>query len=523
MYIDIPELLASSSLPTEAERAYLNQLLSTSNDEISRLTATIDKLVLEREALQQNVASYQAILAPIRRLPEDMLREAFVSCLPYNKATTPDVTEAPLVLGRICRSWRELSLSTPALWASIHVQFFQDFKPPQVQRLSKEASAWIARSGACPLTIRVDHGKCEDPLVIQFIESLTSLSKRWRSLEITAPAEWLVWLVSLSNSDVPQLHSFSHSVTNRLNDSQIGETLWQSMNILGADQLRDVSLTNVMLRNHVAATSKINFGQLTRLELRLGFGSTLTYAAEILGCSPNLVTCTISILLGTEPESTPRNFKSVTLLHLSSLAIEFIYSAIEGAGDLVEAFFSNLTIPRLTSFDHNMIISTSWLTVAQASPIENLAISLTNLRRASVVQYLCTSTSIKRLRFKGSHDWFSESEETIMPEPVQSLMATDIASQVICPLLEILELMDFVEEDETFVQLVRRRASLRSSDDKSRLRVVRAIFFRNVDLEVLSQLDDLVASDDFSLSISYRPGPKTDFWPSLLPDLEWPH
>ncbi|KAJ7592577.1 hypothetical protein C8J56DRAFT_1045048 [Mycena floridula] len=226
MHIDIPELLASSSLPTEAERAYLNQLLSTSNDEISRLTAAIDKLVLERETLQQNVASYQAILAPIRRLPEDMLREAFVHCLPSNEAAATVITDTPLLLGRICRSWREIALSTPALWASIHVQFFQNFKPPQVQRLSKEASAWVARSGACPLTIRVDYGGCEDPLAIEFIESLTNLSKRWRSLEIRAPAEWLVWLASLSNSDDLWLQSFSHSAP-RQSDSQIRETLWQ--------------------------------------------------------------------------------------------------------------------------------------------------------------------------------------------------------------------------------------------------------------------------------------------------------
>ncbi|KAJ7592592.1 hypothetical protein C8J56DRAFT_479513 [Mycena floridula] len=121
MQVDIPALLASSSLPTEAERAYLNQLLNTSNDEISRLTAAIDKLVLEREALQCNVVSYKAILAPIRRLPEDMLREIFVSCLPSNKAAAIAITEAPLLLGRICLSWREIALSTPALWASIHV------------------------------------------------------------------------------------------------------------------------------------------------------------------------------------------------------------------------------------------------------------------------------------------------------------------------------------------------------------------------------------------------------------------
>ncbi|KAF8351023.1 hypothetical protein F5887DRAFT_851114, partial [Amanita rubescens] len=63
---------------------------------------------------------------PINRLPQDVLAEIFVQCLPkiepwssIKGLSTKDV--APLLLCRICSSWRKLVLSVPRLWQRLSI------------------------------------------------------------------------------------------------------------------------------------------------------------------------------------------------------------------------------------------------------------------------------------------------------------------------------------------------------------------------------------------------------------------
>ncbi|KAJ7592583.1 hypothetical protein C8J56DRAFT_1126931 [Mycena floridula] len=533
MQVDIPALLASSSLPTEAERVYLNQLLDTSNDEISRLTAAIDTLVLQRETLKSNVTSYKAILAPIRHLPGDMLREIFIHCLPTNKAAAIATTAAPLLLGRICRSWREIALSTPALWASIQVQFSPSVDSVDVQRLCNEAKTWLARSGTCLLTIGVERGYCKDPVAIQFIQFLTNLSARWRSIEIDAPARWLLPLTSLSRNDVPKLEKFSHWTSEFLSESDLaGEPFWQSLDIWGAERLHDLGLSNFALQDTTIAISKINFGQLTRLKLNTGF--TFMDAADILRRCPNLTGSSMFIMRSSS-EDAERKFAPITLHHLSSFTLMVPYSRTSSQPGALEKFFSSLNLPRLTFFNHNTKGDSTvpWITLLRTSPIENLALSLSDLRDQSLLHYLRANTLIKRLQISMLHHP-SAHEARIEMDSLALLMAIDDASDVLCPFLEVLDLQEFGafgwgQESFTapdFVKLVRRRAALGSGDGKRHLKIVRAKFIRNIDIRVISQLDDLIASG-LSLSVSYQPPPgplEVDicYWPCKSADSDWP-
>ncbi|KAJ7578717.1 hypothetical protein C8J56DRAFT_1111824 [Mycena floridula] len=539
-HLNISELLASPSLPTEGEREQLNQLLRSSNDEISRLTATIDKLVLQRETLQRNIASYKAIIAPIRLLPEDVLREIFVRCLPCSEAAATVTTDAPLLLGRICRSWRELALSTTALWTSIHVKFSHLLDLPRGQRLCQEVQTWLGRSGTCSLAINVEYVRLIDErlnadlfkdLVIDFIKSLTSDSTRWRSVEITAPSQFLLPLASLSQGDVPRLEKFSHSVPPLQTGTEVGENLWESLEILEGESLRDVSLRTFMPGNTTAVTSKLKLGQLTRLNLNTGSECTFIYAADILSRCPNLTACSLSITNCQDP-GTASHLQPVTLLHLSTFTITFNYYAGELTTDSVaslvvsEKFFSNLNLPRLTSFSQNLgaFSICSWVNLFPASPIENLALSLLDLRDESVLHYLRTSTDLKRLRIENT--WSFSLAPGQMDSILPQLMAIENPDDALCPFLEVLELEGVSIPDDVFVQLIRRRAALVSNAGIAHLKFVYANFHRtDVDVNVISQLEDLVASG-LSLSISYPPHPSWEsnisYWPSKLVELEWP-
>ncbi|KAJ7796751.1 hypothetical protein B0H14DRAFT_2390361, partial [Mycena olivaceomarginata] len=58
---------------------------------------------------------------PARRPPDDMVAEIFTASLPYDRNATISGTEAPLLFCHICRVWRHLALSTPCLWAFLHI------------------------------------------------------------------------------------------------------------------------------------------------------------------------------------------------------------------------------------------------------------------------------------------------------------------------------------------------------------------------------------------------------------------
>ncbi|KAJ7277352.1 hypothetical protein C8J57DRAFT_1024804, partial [Mycena rebaudengoi] len=72
------------------------------------------------EELEHRRAVIQAELNlytyPVLTLPPEITSEIFVQSLPSHDPVVPYPSESPLIFLRICRAWRLLALSTPALW-----------------------------------------------------------------------------------------------------------------------------------------------------------------------------------------------------------------------------------------------------------------------------------------------------------------------------------------------------------------------------------------------------------------------
>ncbi|KAJ7140798.1 hypothetical protein C8R44DRAFT_931024 [Mycena epipterygia] len=128
--------------------------------------------------------------------------------------------EAPVLLGRICSSWRSISLSTSRLWARLHVvepirrygSTSTSFDEKLVQRL-ETMKMWLGRSGECPLSISLMHGSfitseasptSPDP----FLHALVPFALRWQHIHFTIPCESMLEpLLHLAATDVPMLQS----------------------------------------------------------------------------------------------------------------------------------------------------------------------------------------------------------------------------------------------------------------------------------------------------------------------------
>ncbi|KAJ7762562.1 hypothetical protein B0H16DRAFT_1311801, partial [Mycena metata] len=63
-------------------------------------------------------SSLDSIVYPILTLPVEITAEIFFHCLPRHPSF-PSARIAPMLLGRICRQWRNIACSTPRLWAHL--------------------------------------------------------------------------------------------------------------------------------------------------------------------------------------------------------------------------------------------------------------------------------------------------------------------------------------------------------------------------------------------------------------------
>ena len=169
-------------------KEYMEKILSMES-ELARLSTERDKL--------------RSSVAPIKRLPAELLREIFFSHI--------ELGHTPLSLSRVCHVWREITLACPDLWSrlSIHVgdgNSSNSTIPANYIRCvtPKMAGCFLARSKGHPLSIWIHVYKPNTTLFSRILQVLVEdgIWCRWRSL--------VLGTFNLGNRDVPPL-AFKHT------------------------------------------------------------------------------------------------------------------------------------------------------------------------------------------------------------------------------------------------------------------------------------------------------------------------
>ncbi|KAJ8095464.1 hypothetical protein PM082_023234 [Marasmius tenuissimus] len=241
--IDTPfsHILNTNYSPSTEEQRSIRGLIRGPEEQIRQLDEEISRLQAERQILKQFVDLHRALLSPFRRLPADVWRSIFFRTLPENALglCTYTTKSSPLLLTTICRSWREIALTTPNLWTSIHIHIpINSSSTPDlgyITRLRKRKEglkAWLDRSGSLPITIsltaqiyfkdRVPVSQSEveisEPLralTTEYIELLVQYSPRWRTVAFNNGVHLLNLtplekLTTSSLSSLESFHSFSY-------------------------------------------------------------------------------------------------------------------------------------------------------------------------------------------------------------------------------------------------------------------------------------------------------------------------
>ncbi|KAF7978175.1 hypothetical protein HWV62_1370 [Athelia sp. TMB] len=157
----VPELLTSNDPPDEQQLGSIQDAASRARTNIQLLDDTIAPLQRRILTLQAKRASLQRFVDEIaaihmRRLPIEILQEIFMLSVPHYP-TVADYSVAPLLLGQVCRLWREVSRTTPMLWSVLRIT--ETYRPELFERLVQ----WLERSGDCSLDLKYDVDMTEDP------------------------------------------------------------------------------------------------------------------------------------------------------------------------------------------------------------------------------------------------------------------------------------------------------------------------------------------------------------------------
>ncbi|KAF7357913.1 hypothetical protein MVEN_00837700 [Mycena venus] len=187
--------LNTNYVPSDGEIGHIRMDLVLRSEELARIDAHICELSAQRDKIQAYIHAHKALISLPRRLPQDIVGEIFVACLPMSRNAVMSAQEAPLLLCRICSAWRTIALSTPRLWTSLHVPF--GFVLAKESRMLAVAQ-WLQRSAACLISLSISHvnqrsweDQEEEPEMkdVQsarresLLKSLTASMARWRDVD----------------------------------------------------------------------------------------------------------------------------------------------------------------------------------------------------------------------------------------------------------------------------------------------------------------------------------------------------
>ncbi|KAJ7438938.1 hypothetical protein B0H11DRAFT_2103462 [Mycena galericulata] len=203
----IQDLLRSQAvLGADQHRSLLSSLseqLARYDDEVARLKDRMNALLVDRSILQRQYNGCHSLLAPIRRLPSEILGEIFA----VNSAALWDadigtsgprmmdrLVQRPLMnLSQVCARWRAIVMGTPSFWTQIQLDGLLlrthttlSRTHPLADQAMKFLQSTLQRGGDLPLTVRVTNDTTS-PLdqYRPALELLAQHSKRWRFAEIS--------------------------------------------------------------------------------------------------------------------------------------------------------------------------------------------------------------------------------------------------------------------------------------------------------------------------------------------------
>ncbi|KAF7305435.1 F-box domain-containing protein [Mycena chlorophos] len=228
-------------VPSPSETHEIRALITDSSTELAKIDAELAEmeaalvnLRTQRDALYKNILAHQSVLSPIRRLPSDVLVEIFSACLPTKHYPLIHPSQPPLLFGRVCRYWRDLSRATPLLWKKVHIRGLHDmhmrvandFGEPSLlarnapapdrtilNRFLETLDRWLDDAGSCALSVayiqqredRNPQGIYPDSESLAILDRILAARTRIAQFSVDGDSPELARMLGLAEGEMPAL------------------------------------------------------------------------------------------------------------------------------------------------------------------------------------------------------------------------------------------------------------------------------------------------------------------------------
>jgi hypothetical protein len=259
--------------------------LARYDKEIARLNSMVQHLLEKRETLDRCIQQNQALLAPIRRTPHELLSRFIELSLPVG---WDDMGHDMGVLphSQVCTHWRNVALSMHTLWCKISTKL--PCKESQMAALQMR----LMRSGDYPLivTVRQQDRKLTWNDVETVMNMILQQSSRWRNVELSLAPQIYQWLRTIHGPGrLPRLETLVLRALAGISNIDYWRHLDLDM-FSAAPKLRTLSICD-----HVLMSQKVPLPWTQITDLSLSPSVALSRVLTALRQCPNIVSCAITI------------------------------------------------------------------------------------------------------------------------------------------------------------------------------------------------------------------------------------
>ncbi|KAL1730245.1 hypothetical protein EV714DRAFT_272823 [Schizophyllum commune] len=210
------DLIRSGTIPNVQETAHLTSLIDALQQACDQhksepSTDTRPDAPEQIELIEHAILMCRAAVAPVRRLPRELLSIIFEMALPDNWL----ISSAPetLNIASVCYCWREVALGTPKFWSHI-VMTLRSHEGPVMNRLHRSAEEPLDVFIASGRHLYLDEEDEEEGPTISNIEAVQAIcthARRWSTLWVPSIDESMDALAPYWPTELPALRALKLS------------------------------------------------------------------------------------------------------------------------------------------------------------------------------------------------------------------------------------------------------------------------------------------------------------------------
>ncbi|KAJ6554894.1 hypothetical protein DFH09DRAFT_1165833 [Mycena vulgaris] len=349
---------------------------------IARIESQIRDLVRLRDRERGVIARLRMAIAPIHKLPAELLVEIFRLATDHASFTRKHAINKIHALSQVCAYWRRLAHTTPQLWTVSH-GMTMTLRATPTDSCIAGAKSWLERSAPLPVPVYLCiSGQGSDPRTL--MDVLISAAHRWE--QATFELDSLAVLSRIPPNALKALQSLTL-------DSQDKQSHPTVVTFLTAPRLRHLTLAS---RQTVLLS--MPWSQLTDI--------SVTNPSPRL-CVDALLQCTniVSAKFDTRAWPALPDLSEIGITTLSRLeTLNFTVSTSGGLEEHFMSFFACLALPTLKELNLDLNIDLIWPSLeftqfqARTPNIERMSIENSRMRSSDLLAVLRHAPSLTELR-----------------------------------------------------------------------------------------------------------------------------